>query len=209
MNVRWPGRLWCLWRRVHNRVLTWLVRPLFKSCGRNVRFDGSGWYSYETISIGDDVYIGKGAVFGASDSSIKIGNKVMFGPNVTLAGGDHNTSVIGRFMFDVKEKRPDDDRPIVIEDDVWVGCNATILKGVRIGRGAIVAAGAVVVRDVPPYTLVGGVPARVLKDRWTVEEILDHERRLYPEGRRLPLETLRARGRTDSGRAPAISPPSP
>ena len=53
--------------------------------------------------------------------------------------------------------------PVVIEDDVWIGCKATILKGVRIGRGAIVAAGAVVTRDVPPFTLVAGNPARTIR----------------------------------------------
>jgi len=68
---------------------------------------------------------------------------------VTILGGDHNTSVIGKAMFFVHTKRPEDDLPVVIEDDVWVGTRVTILKGVRIGRGAIVAAGAVVTRTFP------------------------------------------------------------
>ena len=136
------------------------------------------------------MFIGTGSNFSAALSEIRIGNKVMFGSNVTIIGGDHNTSVMGAYMADTKTKRPEDDQAVIIEDDVWVGARATILKGVTIGRGAIVAAGAVVVRDVPPYTLVGGVPARVLKDRWTVEEILDHERRLYPADWRLSARQL-------------------
>ena len=61
--------------------------------------------------------------------------------------------------------------PPIIEDDVWIGCNATILQGVKIGTGAIVAAGAVVTKDVPPYAIVGGVPAKIIKYRFTEEQI--------------------------------------
>ena len=61
----------------------------------------------------------------------------------------------------------------------------TLLSGVHIGRGAIVAAGAVVSKDVPPYSIVGGIPARIIKFRWTIEEILEHEHILYPEEERL------------------------
>jgi acetyltransferase-like isoleucine patch superfamily enzyme len=84
-----------------------------------------------------------------------IGNNVAVG-NYTLvmdtdfhAVGDHT--------------KPGECSPVVIEDDVWLGARVTVLKGVHIGRGAVVAAGAVVTRDVPPYTLVGGVPAKVIR----------------------------------------------
>jgi acetyltransferase-like isoleucine patch superfamily enzyme len=60
--------------------------------------------------------------------------------------------------------------PVFIEDDVWIGCNATILKGVRIGRGAIVAAGAVVTKNVPPLAIVAGVPACVISSRDTLND---------------------------------------
>jgi acetyltransferase-like isoleucine patch superfamily enzyme len=191
----WPGRAWLLARRVANRLLQWLLRPLFRACGRNVRFDAFGYYSYSNITIGDDVFIGDGASFAAARTTITIGNKVMFGPQVMIRGGNHNTSVRGVFMFDVKEKRPEDDQPVVIEEDVWVGARAVLLKGVRIGRGAIVAAGAVVTRPVPPYAVVGGVPAKVLSFRWPVDDILQHEEQLYPPACRLPrvvLEQTRA-----------------
>ena len=67
---------------------------------------------------------------------------------------------------------------MVIEDDVWCGANVTILKGVTIGRGSIVAAGAVVTHSFPPYSVIGGVPAKLLKMRFTPEEIVEHEKRL-------------------------------
>lgn len=161
-----------------NRLHMLLLRPLFKSHGRNFKFDPKGVYSYSTISVGDDVFIGPGATMTASESSIELGSKIMFGPNVTLIGGDHSFSSVGKYMFDVKEKAPDDDQPIVIEDDVWVGAGATILKGVRIGEGAIVAASSLVLKDVPPYAIVGGIPAKVIKYRFSPEEIEIHKSKL-------------------------------
>ena len=65
-------------------------------------------------------------------------------------------------MYDVKTKRPQDDQDVTIEDDVWIGVGSIILRGVTVHRGAVVAAGAVVTEDVPPYAVVGGVPARII-----------------------------------------------
>ena len=60
-----------------------------------------------------------------------------------------------------------------------VGCNVTILKGVTIGRGSVVAAGAVVTKSCPPYSIIGGVPAKIIKQRFTIDEIVKHEEILY------------------------------
>jgi acetyltransferase-like isoleucine patch superfamily enzyme len=167
------------------------LRAAFSRYGRNFIFDPDDHFTYQHIEVGNDVSIGAGAVFLASESKILIGNKVMFGPNVIMIGGDHNTSCIGRFMYDVHNKRPQDDEDVIIEDDVWVGSGAIILKGVRVGRGAIVAAGAVVNKDVLPYTVVGGMPARVISLRFKdVDTILEHETLLYPVEKRLSDETL-------------------
>mgnify|MGYP001767982109 CR=1 FL=1 len=154
-----------LWK-IYRRFFMYIFRHLFRKHGKNFVFDPFGFYTFHTISVGDDVSISSGAMFSATSSSISIGNKVMFGPNVTIMAGDHNTSQIGRFMYDIQEKRPCDDLPVIIEDDVWIGTGAIILKGVHIGRGSIVAAGALVICDVPPYSIVGGLPARKIKVRW-------------------------------------------
>ncbi len=76
------------------------------------------------------------------------------------------------------EKRPSDDPGVVIEDDVWIGTRAIILAGARIGEGAVIAAGAVVNSDVPPYAIAAGVPARVLRYRWDETTIAEHKRLL-------------------------------
>jgi len=88
------------------------------------------------------------------------------------------TTIVGKYMFDYTEsdKLPEDDQPIVISDDVWIGAGAIILSGVNIGRGAIVAAGSVVNKNVPPYAIVGGIPAKVIKYRWDEKTIELHEK---------------------------------
>ncbi len=152
-----------------------LLRSLFAKVGRNVIFFADDLFSYETIFIGNDVYIGPGAKFSASESSITIGDKVMFGPGVTIMGGDHNISVAGKYMYDVKNKKSDDDLPVVIETDCWIAANVTILKGVTIGRGSVVAAGALVTKSMPDYSIIAGVPAKVIKARFSEDELRIHK----------------------------------
>lgn len=161
--------------KVIRRLIMYVTRPLFKEYGSNFIFNPYDEFSYNTISVGDDVFIGSGAKFAASETFISIGSKVMFGPNVTIMGGNHNTSVIGAFMYDVREKLPENDQPVIIEDDVWVGTGVIILKGVTIGKGSIIAAGSVVTKSCKPYSILGGIPAKLLKSRFTEEEINRHE----------------------------------
>jgi acetyltransferase-like isoleucine patch superfamily enzyme len=171
-------QLFIIFEKVFRRLKVIFLRRLFKKTGDNFVFYPGDFFSYSTISVGNDVYIGPGAKFSASESSITLGNKIMFGPNVTIMGGDHNTSVIGSYMYDVKEKLPENDQAVIIDDDVWVGCNVVILKGVSIGRGAIVAAGSVVIDSVEPYDIVAGVPAKKVSKRFTKDEISKHEKLL-------------------------------
>lgn len=81
-------------------------------------------------------------------------------------------------MFDVKKKNPNDDQPVLIQKDVWIGAGAIILKGVKIGQGSIIAAGALVINDVDNYSIVGGVPAKHIKYRFTKDQIEEHENNL-------------------------------
>lgn len=98
---------------------------------------------------------------------------------MTIIAGDHNLTEIGTFICDQHVKRPEDDQDVVIESDVWIGCNVTILKGVTIGRGSVVAAGAVVTKSCSPYSIIGGVPAKVIKQRFSPDEIAKHEEIIY------------------------------
>jgi acetyltransferase-like isoleucine patch superfamily enzyme len=173
--LRLPGLVLIGARRLWRRVRMVALKPLFRRAGSEFRFDPDGHYSFTTIEVGDGVFLGPGAFLAASDSFIRIGHKVMFGPNVTVIGGDHRIDVVGVPMADVADKRPSDDRGVMIGDDVWVGAGAIVLQGVTIGRGAVVAAGAVVTRDVPPYAIVGGCPARVIRPRFSPADQERHE----------------------------------
>jgi acetyltransferase-like isoleucine patch superfamily enzyme len=97
---------------------------------------------------------------------IEIGNNVMMGPRVNLLAENHNFEQTDFPMKDQGVTRG----TIVIEEDCWLGANCSVLSNVRIGRGSIVATGAVVTKDVPPYSIVGGVPARIIKSRIGVSE---------------------------------------
>lgn len=154
------------WNKV---VVTPLLKSTFCSCGKNVSIGKKCTvYGAENLSVDDHVSIGPGALIMCTRAKITIGSHTMFGPNVTMITGGHRTDIRGRFMDEISnaEKRPEDDKDITLMGDNWIGANATILKGVTVGEGAVVAAGAVVTKDVPAYSIVGGVPARVIKYRF-------------------------------------------
>jgi acetyltransferase-like isoleucine patch superfamily enzyme len=174
MPTKSLGTLILFVSKVKRRLLMMALRPLFKSAGNGVVFDPYAHLTYSNITLGNHVYIGPGAHFSATVASITIGNKVLFGPNVTIITGDHRMDQIGKAIYDQHEKLPENDIPVVIEDDVWVGTGAIILKGVTIGTGSVVAAGAVVAKSVPPYTIVGGVPAKPIKSRFSETDLQQH-----------------------------------
>lgn len=109
--------------------------------------------------------------FGNPEERLVIGNYCSIGPEcVFMTGGEHRYDGLSTYPFRVKlglcENESITRGPIVLEDDVWLGFRTTVMSGVTIGRGAVVAAGAVVTRDVPPYAIVGGIPAKVIKYRF-------------------------------------------
>lgn len=165
-------------------LLARLQLSQFSKHGKNVHIGHDCEFVPSHIECGDNVYIGNRASFIATVSHIHIGSYVMFGPNVTIRGGDHRMDVIGKHIYEIREdeKVSENDQDVYIEDGVWVGCNATILKGVTVGRGAVIAAGSVVVDNVPPYAIVAGVKARIIKYRFTPEQIVEHERILSERG---------------------------
>ncbi|MEW2375076.1 acyltransferase [Micromonospora sp. NPDC047812] len=185
---------WTVGSRIRRAVRGWATAPRFAVRGDRVAFDPDGIYTYETIELGSDVDLGYRPVLIAARSRIRIGNNVMFGPEVTIRGGNHRIDRVGVPMIAVRKQAGDEqhDRGVTIGDDVWVGTRAIILHGVTVGRGAVIGAGAVVTRSVPPYAIVAGNPARVVRLRWPVETIIRHERELYPPGQRLEPGELTA-----------------
>ena len=145
-----------------NRVRTALLRALGFQIGAasllagSVRLTGSG-RARTLLSIGRGCYL-TGPLHIDLTAPVHIGDRVYMGYDVMLITADHelgeSAQRCGRRVF----------REIHVEDGVWIGSRAVILAGVRLGRGSVVAAGAVVTRDVAPDTMVGGVPARLVRD---------------------------------------------
>jgi acetyltransferase-like isoleucine patch superfamily enzyme len=122
------------------------------------------------IKIGDDCYIGEGTKIWSGES-IDIGNRVLISHGVNIFDNQtHSLSAKERHEHAKKNLttgHPSEinlgERPVVIEDDAWIACMSIILRGVHIGRGAVIAAGSVVTKDVPAWSVVAGNPARVVK----------------------------------------------
>jgi len=141
------------------KFYTFLVARKFGSCGHNSLFiTFSKFFIPHNIHIGKNVFINQQCIF-VGEEKITIGDNVSIGFRCMFI-----TSNYEPYFNPKKQKRVKYFEPIVIEDDVWIGSGATILPGVTIGRGSVVAAGAVVTRDVPSLSLVGEVPARIIKN---------------------------------------------
>jgi len=144
----------------------------FKSYGENVFVDlKNSTFSFETIDIGNNVFIGSGAYFAAD---LAIGNNVMFGPRVTILGGDHIFGIVGKSVRFLKPKGNENSLSVLIEDEVWCGANVTILKGVKLGMGCVIGAGSVVTKEIPPYTVAVGNPCKPIKKIFTDEDLREH-----------------------------------
>lgn len=116
--------------------------------------------------------------------------------NLCVCPGNH-MAVKGMWKHDVTDSVKDEldkdgryDRDIIVEEDVWLGINVTLLNGTHIGRGCIVGAGCVVSGEWPPYSVIVGNPAKIIKFLFTPDEIIEHEKKLYPVEDRLSRDIL-------------------
>jgi acetyltransferase-like isoleucine patch superfamily enzyme len=148
----------------------------------------------EKIHIGKGTYGMIDALFSSKEGQLIIGNYCSIANGVKfLPSTDHPLDRISTYPFKAMYLTGELEAlckgDIVVEDDVWIGYGATVLSGVHIGQGAVVAAGAVVTKDVPPYAIVGGVPAKILKYRFEPDMI---QELLKVDYAKLDLETIRA-----------------
>ena len=159
-------------KRFMNTPISHFTKKAFGRCGKKVKIGRNClFYGIKNMTVGNSVFIGDDCLFMCTMARIIIRDHVMFGPKVITITGGHQYDIVGKYMDEItnEEKSRQIDKDIIFEGDNWIGANAIILRGVTIGFGAIVAAGAVVTKDVPPCAIVGGNPAKIIKSRFNNE----------------------------------------
>ena len=135
-----------------------ILDEMFGSVGAGVWVEPPLHVAYgDNVVLGDEVYVNFGLTV-VDDVAVVVGDRVMIAPNVTISTTGHPVHP------EVRRDGSQFSAPVHLGDDVWVGAGAVILPGVTVGAGSVVAAGAVVTGHVPPMVVVGGVPARVLRE---------------------------------------------
>lgn len=147
----------------------------------------------KNIFLGDNVSIGAFSVIFAPQTILTIKRNSYSGPRLFISTGNHylKKGYFSRLLTD-EDKRRDGvslNWNVTIDEDVWMGANVSILCK-HVGRGAVIACGAVCKKDVPPYAIMVGVPAKVLKFRFSIDEVLEHEAALYEPEERFSREEL-------------------
>lgn len=135
-----------------------LVRGFAEHAGAGLDIQKGAQIS-RSLSIGDNSGVGINCIL---QGKVSIGDNVMMGPEVWIYTRNHKHSDVD---IPMKEQGFETEKPVSIGNDIWIGSRVTILPGVNVGDGAIIGTGSVVTKDVPPYTIVGGNPAKVLKSR--------------------------------------------
>lgn len=133
------------------------------SLGRNVALNRYASLTADrgAISLGDNVYVGDFCTISGDDGEVAIGNNVLIAAYTLIQAANHKFDRLDIPIMDQGHETS----YVYIADDVWIGAHCVICPGVRIGTGAVIGAGAVVTKDIPPYAVAGGVPARVIRYR--------------------------------------------
>lgn len=140
------------------KLRAFCAKLILDKCGEGINVEKGAIFA-SSVELGNHSGIGINARI---SGKCMIGDNVMMGPECMVYTINH---AISRTDIPMNMQGNEAERPIVIEDDVWIGARVTILPGCHIHKGSVIAAGAVVTQDVAPFSIVGGVPARVLKKR--------------------------------------------
>lgn len=136
------------------------IKRILKSCGENVIVKSNCYFGKgDRLIVGSRSQLGQNARLGGT---ITIGEDVLMGPDVVMMSTSHEYSSID---IPINKQGAAIEKSIIIDDDVWIGTRVIILPGVHIGKKSIVAAGSVVTKSFEPYSIIGGVPAKLIKKR--------------------------------------------
>lgn len=169
--IRIYYKLAALYAVIRTRIFSFL----FGFMGKHVSIEKNCTFANpKFINIGNYVFINFGVKF-LNTTTVRIGNFVAIGPQCMFITSNNDYSDWSKPMM---YRRIKHDTPIEIEDDVWIGANVIVLPGVKIGRGAVIGAGAVVTKSIPSYAIAAGIPAKVIKYRFdekTIEKAIKQD----------------------------------
>ena len=145
---------------IHSYIKLYFLKKKWRKQNRHNYTKVKCYFPIDKVKVGIGTYGEiQARFFGGKNESLEIGNYVSIGPNVFFCvGGEHELNRVMTYPFENKlfgRKEAISKGPIIIEDDVWIGCNVTILSGVHISKGAVIAAGSVIHKDVPSYAIAG------------------------------------------------------
>ncbi len=192
-SIIFPSTLWKSMSQICNHIYTGYIKRKFGYFGKSV-FIGRPRIlkGVEMVSVGDNntfeaglqltawtqgndnrnikISIGDGCLFRCgchitAVNQVKIGNGLLTGTNVLISDNSHGETTQQHLLIPPRKRPITSAGPVVIGDNVWLGNNVCVLSGVTIGDGAVVGANAVVTHDVPPYSVVGGIPAKIIGER--------------------------------------------
>jgi acetyltransferase-like isoleucine patch superfamily enzyme len=142
--------------------------------GKNFVVGKQGYIDKKDFEAGNEIYIGP---YHYISSNTKIGNFCLISDRVHIVGHDHTFEKIGTPT--ILAGRPEYQPETILEDDVWIGHAVTIIRGVKIAEGSIVGANSLVTKDIPPYSIYGGVPAKFIRMRFSSdEERIEHSKKI-------------------------------
>ena len=140
------------------KIRQWCASRMMRATGKNINIEKGASFSRK-CSLGDNSGIGINCTI---HGDVTIGRNVMMGPNVSIYTRNH---CIERIDIPMNKQGATKERPVIICDDVWIGCNVVILPGVVVGSHSVIGAGAVVSKNIPEYAIVVGNPAKIIKSR--------------------------------------------
>ena len=193
MNIfRFIGKAYDLF---HRFLRKYIMMPFYKSllggCGEHVGLRSPGITGLSRVYMGNHTTLHPGFKMISFTGKLIMKEHAGAAIGLTVITGNHNR-VLGKPLrsYGRSNRKEDVEKDVVIEEDVWIGANVTICAGVTIGRSANIGAGSVVRNNIPPYSIVMGNPAKVVGFCFTPKEIIEHEKVLYPEDKRLSNDLL-------------------
>ena len=180
-----------MFSRVYNRVYGYIYSFGLGYRGKRVVLHRPAQCSNpKNLLMYDDTSLMKGWYLVASTGKLIMKEHSSAACGLVAITGNHHRKVGVKLLETTRARIGDIESDIVIEEEVWVGANVTLLPGVTIGRGSTISAGSVISHSIPPYAIVKGNPAKVVGFTFTPDEIIEHEIALYPEENRLSKDLI-------------------